>query len=402
MARADTISNHQVLDTTIQDRKRVALIFWPKVGNQHQFMQGIRQFTTGFSHWMCKGLVPDNGAIPALLAWQPHGIIGMIETPEIAATGKKLRVPIVDVADRLIANPCLLVGVDHQKVGMMAANYFLERKFRHFAFCGVAGTRFSIERHRGFANVLRNEAITCEIFWHRPAAAIPRKFSAWVETNAKLARWLRGLPKPLAVFASDDQTGLVILSSCFEAGIRVPDEVAVLGVDDDELMCTLANPPLSSIPLPSKRIGYEAAAQLEAMMADETRPRSPIVLPPLPVVGRSSTDRLVSADPDVHQALLLIQANLRRNLRVAMIATHLAVSRRSLERKFRRELSTGIQEQIWLARVQAARKLLAETDLSMSVIAVQSGFTNAARFSVVFRRSAGFTPMAYRKLVRNT
>ncbi|EQD27375.1 xylose operon regulatory protein, partial [mine drainage metagenome] len=154
---------------------------------------------------------------------------------------------------------------------------------------------------------------------------------------------------------SNDQLALMILSTCSEAGIRVPEDVAVLGVDDDELMCAMANPPLSSIPFPAKRVGYEAVAVIEALMAGEAAPDEPVVLPPLPIVTRGSTERLAVSDPDVDKALALIHANIGRRFNVSDLTDNLAVSRRSLERKFHRELSTGIQDEIRRSRVEHAR-----------------------------------------------
>lgn len=133
-----------------QKKKKIALIFWPKVGNQHLHLIGIREFASGFSHWIWKGLAPVNSAIPAIRAWRPDGIIGMLETPELARACRRLRVPAVDVGDRLEHQPCTRVCVDHGKIGEMAVKYFLERRFQHFAFCGAAGApvlrrRFTIK-----------------------------------------------------------------------------------------------------------------------------------------------------------------------------------------------------------------------------------------------------------------
>lgn len=384
----------------VPQRKKIALIFWPKVGNQHYFVRGIRQFAVGFSHWVWKGFAPDNGSIPLLRAWKPDGIIGMIETPELARACARLAVPAIDVADRIAQLPCVSIGVDHRKIGEMAAEYFLERRFKHFAFCGVPNAYFASERQFGFERALRAAGMKCHTSWFKAAMGIPLKSAAWAEPSPKMAAWLTRLPRPLAILASDDQTGLKMLSTCFEANIRVPDEVAVLGVDDDELMCTVANPPLSSIPLPAKHIGYEAAVVLEAMMAGEQAPTERVEMPPLPIVTRGSTDHLAISDPKVKEAMALIRANIGRRFRVVDIADQLSMHRRSLERKFRRELSTGIQDEIRRARVERAMEYLRETDLSMPAIASRAGFANVTRMGVVFRRYAKVTPAAYRREFR--
>ena len=379
------------------NKKKIALVFWPKVGNQHLFLTGIRQFEVGFYHWMWKGFSPVNSAIPLIRAWRPDGIIGMLETPELARACRRLRVPVVDVGERLEHQPCIQICVDSWKIGEMAANYFLERRFQHFAFCGAAGTHFAQERHRGFAETLEKADMKCPTIWFKVGAGVPQTTVAWAQPDPKAARWLEKLPRPLALMVSNDQLALMVLSTCSQANIRVPDDIAVLGVDDDELMCAMANPPLSSIPLPAKRIGYEAAAVLEAMMAGESVPDEPVVLPPLPIVTRGSTERLAVSDPDVSKALALIHANVGKRFRIIDIADNLGVTRRALERKFRRELSTGIQDEIRRSRVERVQTLLRDTDMTPYSIASKCGFANRTRMGVVFRQYTGTSPAAYRK-----
>ncbi len=382
------------------DKKKIALVFWPKVGNQHLHLVGIRLYAVGFSHWVWKGFSPLNSAISLIRAWQPDGIIGMLETPELARACNRLGVPAVDIGDRLEHQPCVQICVDHRKVGEMAANYFLERRFRNFAFCGVKGTHFSQARHDSFVKILREADMQCPAAWFTMGAGVPQTTVAWSQPDPKLARWLAKLSKPLALFVSNDQLALTVLSTCSEVNIRVPDDVAVLGVDDDELMCTMANPSLSSIPFPAKRVGYEAAAVLEAMMNGEAAPDEPVVLPPLPIVVRASTERLMVSDPDVMQAMALIRANIGRRFRIADIAENLGVTRRTLERKFRRELCSGIQDVVRRSRVEHARTLLRETDMTLCAIAAKCGFVNRSFMGVVFRRYTGLSPAAYRRHLR--
>ena len=378
-------------------KKKIALIFWPKVGNQHLHLIGIRQYAAGFSHWLWKGFSPVNSCIPLLRAWKPDGIIGMLETPELARACHRLGVPAVDLGDRLEHQPCTQICVDHRQIGQMGALYFLERHFQHFAFCGAAGTHFAIERHRGFVETLHKAGLDCQTTWFKVGAGVPETAVAWSQPDPVAARWLAKLPRPLALMVSNDQLALMILSTCSEANIRVPEEVAVLGVDDDELMCTMANPPLSSIGFPAKKIGYEAAATLAAMMAGEAVSAEPLVFPPLPIVVRGSTERLMASDPEVSKALELIRANVGQRFSIMALTDALAVSRRSLERKFQRELSIGIQDAIRRSRVELARTLLRDTDMTPRAIAAKCGFANLTRLGVVFHRYTGTSPAAYRR-----
>ncbi len=383
-------------------QKKVALIFWPKVGDQHLFLIGIRQYAAGFSHWLWKGFSPVNSAIPLIRAWRPDGIIGMLETPQLARACHRLGVPAVDLGDRLEHQPCIQICVDHRQIGEMGARYFLDRHFQHFAFCGAAGTHFARERHRGFVETLQKADMKCQTIWFKVGAGVPDTVVAWSQPDPIAARWLAQLPKPLALMASHDQLALMILSTCSEANIRVPEDVAVLGVDDDELMCAMANPPLSSIGFPAKKIGFEAAATLAAMMAGEAAPEAPVVFPPLPIVVRGSTESVTASDPDVNRALTLIHANVGKQLRVADIADNLGISRRALERKFQQERSMGIHDAIRRSRVDLARTLLRETDMTPRAIATKCGFANLTRLGVVFRRYTGTSPAAYRRQLHIT
>ena len=378
-------------------KKKIALIFWPKVGDQHLFLTGIRQYTAGFSHWLWKGFAPTHASIPLLRAWRPDGIIGMLETPKLAQACHRLGVPAVDLCDWLEHQPCTQICVDHRQIGKMGAEYFLEHHFQHFAFCGAAGTHFARQRQRGFAETLQKAGMKCQTTWFKVGGGVPETIVAWSQPEPVAARWLAKLPKPLALMVSNDQLALMILSTCSEANIRVPEDVAVLGVDDDELMCTMANPPLSSIGFPAKSIGYKAAEVLAAMMDGEAAPEGPVVFPPLPIVLRGSTERLTASDPEVGRALELIRDNVGNRFSIIALTDALAISRRSLERKFQRELSIGIQDVIRRSRVELSRTLLRETDMTLRAIAAKCGFANLTRLGVVFHRYTGTSPAAYRR-----
>jgi LacI family transcriptional regulator len=195
--------------------------------------------------------------------------------------------------------------------------------------------------------------------------------------------------------------GLQVVEACRLAGLRVPDEVAVVGVDNDDLFCGLARPSLSSIIVPAERIGFEAAAVLERLLAGAKAPRNPRLIPPAGVVTRQSSDVLAGGDPDVTAAVRFIRDHGHRPISVEDVLRAVPVSRRSLERRFRALLGRGLGEEIRRAHLQRAKDLLAATALSVTEVAGQAGFAGVHYLSRVFRQETGLTPTAYRRQVRN-
>jgi LacI family transcriptional regulator len=212
--------------------------------------------------------------------------------------------------------------------------------------------------------------------------------------------WLLALPKPAAVFSSNDVPARHLAEMCRALGLLVPEEVALLGVDNDELECLLCHPPLSSVVNPAEQIGYEAARLLDRLMSGRQPPRRPIHVPPTHVVTRQSTDIVAVADPDVSQAAAFIRDHAAENIGVADVVLALSMARRRLERRFRGCLGRTILDEIQRVRVERAKHLLAETDLPIPVVANRSGFSTPQRLAAVFRRATGQSPTAYRRQVR--
>jgi LacI family transcriptional regulator len=373
--------------------RKVALLFEPK-GVQQRMLSGIGQYAAERPHWRWKALAPQDSAVEPLRKWRPDGIIGMIETPKLAAAVVRMRIPVVDLAHWYRRPPGVRVTVDNAQVGRMAAAYFLERKFRHFGYVGLAEACFVQERLQAFAGALREAGFSCASLFIRKK---PARSPAWSEADPEVGQWLNGLPKPAAIFACNDQVGLTVVATCVERKISVPEAVAVLGADNHELLCTLAHPALSSIRLPMRRMGWMAASLLESLLNGQRPPDQPLVLPSPGIVTRASTDRVMVADPLVRKALDLIRVNAGRRMQVADIVSAMLVSRRNLEYRFRKEVGRGIHGEIQLARVELAKKLLAETDFKLIGVARRAGFTSGARLSTSFQRYTGLKPSVYRR-----
>lgn len=330
-------------------------------------------------------------SVPRLPVGDCDGVIARVTSPAAAAAVRRLKVPTV-VLSYEAAPQHVCVGTRSSSEGRLAAEYFLDRGFSTFAFCGVA-EQFSAERLEGFAARLAEHRHTVNEY--------PRQRSRgqnwWAGEHEHLARWLVALAKPVAIFAATDDVGRRVLAACQWRCLRVPDEVAVLGVDNDELLCELCTPPLSSIALDTEKAGFEAAAALEALMDGREPSQRSIVVEPLCAVTRQSTDVLAVEDRDVAQAIRYIREHAHERIGVRDVVRHVPTSRRSLECRFKRFRGRTLHDEILRARIERAKHLLASSQLSMPQVATASGFSSADYMGYVFRRAEGVPPLSYRK-----
>jgi len=221
--------------------------------------------------------------------------------------------------------------------------------------------------------------------------------------NTQLVQWLRSLTRPAAVFACNDVRGRQVLTACLRAGLSVPDDVAVLGVDNDDVICDLSAPPLSSVEPDTKRIGYEGAALLDRLMAGKLPPEEAILIPPKGIHIRQSTDVVALDDRDVVTALRYIRNHACDGITVDDVAQQTAISRATLDRRFQRALQRSPKTEIDRIRVNRAKRLLVETEYKIAAIATMTGYAMAPQFVTAFKRLAGFTPGKYReRAIRNT
>jgi LacI family transcriptional regulator len=362
--------------------------------------RGIFRYARPAKPWKIYTDNPDEEGVERTKETEPVGIIARIGNPAILPRLRAMKCPIVNVDDVTAGINLPHVGKDEEKIGQMAADHFLERGFRNFAFVGTTTPfRFAQRRERGFLERLASAKRACAIHRHEggwPAFFSPRAF--WIEQGQRMISWLRELPTPLALFAYTDVVGRWTIDLCAEAGIRVPDDVAILGAENDEFICQSAYPPLSAIIAPLTEVGYAAAQQLDRLMARRTMPRSvpPIYIAPHGVASRLSTDTLAVDDPEVAAALRIIRVNAGRLPDVKQLLNHLPISRRTLEKRFRNALGRTPRQEIERVGVHRASRLLAETDLSIKQIALDAGFPSAVRFGITFHRATGLTPTGYR------
>jgi LacI family transcriptional regulator len=288
------------------------------------------------------------------------------------------------------------VDVDHAAVGRLAAEYFLERKFGHFGFFGSESAAYSRIQESAFRQRVKESGRDVSSCYTEYLADLTTP-ALWRKSTQKTRRWLRRLAKPAAVLCCEDTPARYLADICRQVGLMVPEDVALVGVGNDDLDCSLTQPALSSIAVPAHRIGYEAAALLDRIMSGEARPREPLLLPPLHVVTRHSTDIMAIEDEIVQVALQHIRQHAWEAMSVARLAHDIAVGRRLLERRFRSVLGRSVLEEIYRVRVARAKELLTDTHLPITAVATQSGFPSARRLDVVFAKQTGLSPTAYRR-----
>ncbi|MDD5351007.1 MAG: XylR family transcriptional regulator [Chthoniobacteraceae bacterium] len=363
-------------------------------------LRGVRRYARLHGPWGLHVMPGDLvQTVPTMRAWGGTGIIARIPTARIARAILKTGLPVIagPLSARQLApsNPLSKLSeirANGEAVGSMAAGHLMERGLRHFAFVGVPRQTNWVERRQeAFCKRLAEAGYACAVYPAPPAAE-----RDWGREQRRLARWLRGQPKPLGVMAALDARGRQVIEACMESGLRVPDEVAVIGVDNDELLCELCDPPLSSIALNAEKAGYEAAELLDRMMRGEKVTPRRISIEPTHVVARQSTEIAATGDAKIADALRFIRHEANRPLSVTDVAAHIGLSRRSLELRFRRALGHTVLTEIRRVQLERVRAFLIETDLTIGQIAAQCGFANGNYLGKIFRRECGETPQRFR------
>jgi len=358
-------------------------------------LRGVARYAESKPHWLFSSIVLEEQTTHAVGWRRPEGLIASVHTPELARRLSAWRRPVVNIAAVLPSLKLPSVRVDNTPVGQMAADHFLERGLRHFAYLGPPDHQYSIERLAAFRQALQaaGRSVTCH---HTPAHVPLDPLGRQWNLDQGVQDWLRKLPKPVGVFVPGDDIGVEVSEVCRQAGLRIPEDVALLGVDNDDLNCELARPRLSSVILPAERVGYEAAALLDRLLAGERPPAAPIFVPPLGIATRRSTEALAIEDPHVVSAVRYIREHAHLPLRVSDVLREVPVGRRTLELRFRKALGWGLGEEIRRTHIERAKRLLARTNLPLKAVALQAGFSDFRHMAVVFRAELGQTPHGFR------
>jgi LacI family transcriptional regulator len=301
------------------------------------------------------------------------------------ATGAK----VVDLSERRHPGVPTIFS-DHTACSRLAAEHLFQRGFIHFAFVGIKGRPFSEKRRDAFVKAVGN-AHLFELQDDEQA------FASWGNDYSDLTDWLIQLPKPIGIMACYDLAGIGVLQACRFAGISVPETVAVIGVNNDELQCSMSNPPMSSVVQNQERIGYEACELLFQLMKGEPIPLETRFIEPRGVVARRSTDILVVPDQLVVRAIRMIREHACEGLLIKDIAQQLGVSRRTLERRFIKATNRTPHQEITTAQLKRACELLTETTLPIRVVAKRIGLKSLPHFTQLFLEEIGLRPLDYRR-----
>lgn len=378
---------------------RVAVWIETSRGYARGLIRGVAEYIQQHGPWSVY-FAPHGQHDPLpdwLRTWRGDGILARVESPRTAKILLASRLPLIDLSCRLPEFRVPMFGIDNRPVAQMAFDHLRDRGFRHYAFYGLPRGLHVHMDHRCdyFCQCVEQAGLNCKVFEVRRARG---KVPNWEGEQRQLVKWLIGLPKPIGVMCCNDDRGLQLLDACRRAAIDVPDQVAVIGVDNDQELCSLATRPLSSIDVNSQRFGHSAAAMLARMMASRMlRPPHEVLYAPSHVVTRVSTDTVAVENPSLARALRFIRERACLSINVSDVVEAAVTSRRDLERQMQAAMGRTPNQEILRVRIGRARELLIETDLSLESIARQTGFRNHKYFGDAFHRLTGCRPGEFRR-----
>jgi LacI family transcriptional regulator len=376
-------------------RKRTILL--ALTSTHHGFYRGAARYAAEHDWHVVADMIYD-ATIP--IGWRGDGILSFVgHWEELAKYVTSAGVPAVEISSvrKDLGIPCVME--DNEAIGKLGADHLLERNFKNFVWAPFCDDAVNEERFQGFAASVRAAGYDCVQLLPvntRRSTRVNRHVN-WTLRRRWVIHTICSLRFPLGIFCYNDCVAADIVDACIEAEIQIPDQVAVLGVDNDPVICDCVQVPLSSVRHDLEGMAYEAAALLDSLINGEPPPKIFKRIPPKGVVTRKSTEVLAVEDPKVNVALKYIQGNFfRGNLSVDDIVAHTRRPRRSLERAFRAELQRTLLQEILRVRINHAQKLLETTALSITDIAAQSGFASLNHFFRVFHGRTGMTPRAFR------
>jgi LacI family transcriptional regulator len=371
---------------------KIALLFEATNSYARTLLIGIGEYMLSHGPWSVHYVELGRDEKPPtwLSGWDGHGVIIRGENRRMAEAVARLRVPIVDLTPSRLLPAAPWVKSDDAAIARLGAQHFLERGYRNFGFCGDPQFSWSNRRGEHFGLLVRGAGYACSEY-------APKKSLSGSEAEIEaIATWLTSLPKPVAVFACYDNRGQQVLEACRRRGLAVPEEVAVLGVDNDEVLCGLSPPPMSSITLNPRRTGWEAAALLSLMIKGEKIQPLAQLIPPVGVATRQSTDILAVSDPKIAAALRYIREHACAGIGVNDVLRHCPMARRALETRFRKLLGRTPHQEILRVQLNRVKELLTGTELPLWEIADRTGF-EPEYLSAVFKQNLGLAPSEYRK-----
>lgn len=378
---------------------RVALLIETSTSYGRGLLRGISRFAKTNGKWSL--FLEPSGADGSLVhaeRWEADGLLVRVHTRRLADRVLKTSLPAVDLGYVIPDLFPWSISNHQQRVGEVAAEHLLACGLRNFGFCGWGPAHPPAKawepiRLDAFRRVIGRTGGTVAAYtWPRL-----KRDREWNRAQPHLAEWLHAQPRPIGIMAANDLRASQLLDAARRAGLRVPEDIAIIGVDNDEMLCELSTPSISSVALNLERIGYEGAGLLSKLMRGRPYPKRPIRIPPLGVMARQSTDVIATDDALIADAVRFIRSRFQDPIDVSDVLNHIGVSRRTLELRFRDAMGCSPYQELHRCRLNHARSLLLETELTVRQIASRCGFPYVENFHAVFRREESMTPSQFRQ-----
>jgi len=374
--------------------KRIVLLVETSREFGRQLIIGIARYSRLNGPWsFYKEPIDLKSSIPHLTSWKPDGIImrDSLITNELL----KLKIPtILAIHNSSYPKNLPVIKTDSRSIAKMASDHLIEKGFKSFAFCGFDDYDWSNERKMFFCRF--NSEFGYNTHVYVPPKSI--KTHDWEKEERHVCEWIKTLPKPVGILACNDDRGQHILEVCKRIDLKVPEDVAVVGVDNDPMICEIGDPPLTSIALNVESAGYEAAKLLDRLINNKKTKGQQIIVSPTHIVQRQSSDILAVNDAEVASAIRFIKGNAKNKILVNDVVKTTRISRRTLEQRFRKTVHRSIYDEIRRVRVEWISKLLIETDLPISQITSFFNFTDVEHISRYFKKEKGIGLHEFRKL----
>jgi len=384
-------------------KKRV--LVWLTLGNRvgRDVFRGIYQYARLHSpQWEITHVERIQTELDKVLSWEYDGLIGPFNHQAAAEAANSAYYPFcINLHGAKPFNRLPQVGTSDHDIGVVAADYFLDHRFENFGYFGNPGLRLSDERWEGYRQRLAAHGKTAvqltapETVWSQDE---PLDYWDWIRPALK--DWLLEQPRPFALFMENDACAGLLYEVCQKNNLIIPNDIVLLGVNDEDIFCHNKNPPLSSIQVPSRLAGYRAAQMLDHIFKTRKPPRKSLFLEPGSVAERASTVLFNIPDPQLVKALYFITENASNRIRVDQIARAAGLSRRVLEKRFRTFLHCSPQAEVRRAKIEIAKNALRETDLTLEQIAEMAGMVSGNYLSQTFKKMIGQTPGSYRRNFR--
>lgn len=390
-----------MLDLTSK-RKKVAVLIEAVRGHERALLRGIGKYARTQGRWVfyLNKLDPfyrnsgldDDEVLQRLVEWGVDGVITRYSRYIDRIT--ELGIPVVMAIEEHGKHVCDgMTEINNDAVGQMAAEHFIAKGFRHYGYCGLDEMFWSDERAKSFGERVVEAGYA--VLYYKQSR--PLKDLTWDIELAAITKWLEALPKPVAIFVCNDDRAEHIIEGCKLAGLNIPEDVAVLGVDNDEFVCEFSDPPLSSVAINSEKGGYDVAQLLDTHMTGQVCSDEKIVIEPTHVVERQSTDILAIEDRDVAKAIAFIRNNSDRIIQADDVADYVGLSLRVLQNRFLKVKGRSLRDEFKRVRLGEITKLLRETRLNVSQIAASLGYSNDHNLARFFSNEMNMSPSEYRK-----